>query len=338
MYFCITTILVYMKVRQQLRKDFEKIFPSILRNPNSNLVFDDIFDGNHNIIINALTSLSENEGINQEEKNSLIGLLKLLEESELVVYDYDEEIEKKFDIYIERYNLPSFKFILVRYQTHFFYDEGIHPEVRSDFYKNLFRKYADIICLEDFFEISEVLNPLLLNNDNPDYFIPIFQLAIDSYPQKSILKYILSRLYEKKGDIENAIEYCMQFIGHVESDRKYNTKSKTYVYQGDSITIEDYIIGLHMAMNLFYKNEQFTESLDYCDQLLLQYRGNSEDVYSFTISWYDPMILRCKIHMKLNNSDAFISNFEQIKNIEDEAILNSAPFRELVEYSKSLET
>jgi tetratricopeptide (TPR) repeat protein len=327
-----------MTVNDLLKHNFEKIFPSILKNPKSDLVFEDLIDTENSVIVKSICDLSLGDGVNQEEKKSLIDFLNLMEDSELVVYDYDEVIQKRFEQFIERYNLPSFKFILIRYRTHYFYDEGIHPELRADFYKNLFREYADIICLEDFFEVSEALNPILLNNDNPDYFIPIFKQALDNFPQKSILKYILARLFEKNGELGNTIEYCMQFLGQVESDRNYNIKSKTYVYHGDSITIEDYIIGLHMAANLFFQNEQFTESLDYCDQLLDQYQGNSEDVYSFTISWYDPMILRCKIHMKLKNSDAFLADFKKIKNVEDEEVLISAPYSELVKYSKSLET
>lgn len=327
-----------MNVSQLIKNNFEKIFPSILKNPVSDLVFEDLIDTENSDIVKSISDLSLGDGVNEEEKKSLINFLNLMEDSELVVHDYDENIETRFEEYIERYKLPSFKFILVRYQTHYFYDENLHPEIRANYYKNLFQNQYDIICLEDFFEVSEALNPILLNNDNPDYYISIFKDAIEKFPVKSILKYILARLFEKNGELGNAIEYCMQFLGQVESDREYNTKSNSYVYHGDSITIEDYIIGLHMAANLFFQDEQFTESLDYCDQLLHQYRENSEDVYSFTISWYDPMILRCKINMKLNNPDAFLADFNQIKNVEDKEVLNSAPYRELVQYSKSLET
>lgn len=327
-----------MTVNDLLKHDLEKIFSSILKNPKSGLVFDDLLDTDHGVIIQSISSLRINDGVKGDEKKSLIDFLNLMEESELVVYEYDQDIEKRFEDYIERYNLPSFKFIQVRYQTQYFYDERINPEVRENFYENLFSKYADIICLEDFFEVSEALNPILLNNDLPKYYLPSFHKAIDSFPQKSILKYIVARLYEKNGEVEKAIEYCMQFIGQLESERIYNSNTNSYIYHGDSITIEDYIIGLHMAANLFFQNEQFTEALEYCDQLLNQYKGNKENVYSFALGWYDPMILRCKIHIKLNNSDAFISDFEQIKNVEDEDVLNSLPFRELVEFSKSLET
>ncbi|MEN8248897.1 MAG: hypothetical protein ABFS32_08190 [Bacteroidota bacterium] len=319
-----------------VRQDFEKIYTSILNNPKVNIDFEDLLDTNSKSITNLLTNLTGKDGVILEERNCLIEFLSLMERSEDACGEYDEEIEQEFIEYIEKYpNVKSFEFFLIRYQSEFFNDEGIAPDVRVNFYRNVFENYPHLVNLDDFSEESQLLLPILLSDDPPVFYFDIFRKALDTFPHKAILKFVLSRLYEKS-NLEKSIEYCLQFLGQIESDRTYDSVENIYIYSGDSITIENHVVAMYTLAELFYINSEYEYSLDYCDKLLEHYESHKEAEYDFSMTFFEPMIIRCRIHMKQNNVDAFRKDFEQIRRTFEEEDMNTDEYHDLLDFANDL--
>jgi tetratricopeptide (TPR) repeat protein len=324
-----TTILELIKI------DFQHIFPSILNNPSVSMDIETLIDSDNKLINDLLMSLKEEDGVNISERDELINFLSLLNRADELIDEFDEEIEKKFESYIERYpGFISFEFFLIRYQSEYFTEESINPLIRANLYKNIFTKYSHLMNSGiDVIEKSNLLYPILLSDDPPVYYIEIFRKAVATFPHP-ILKLTLGRLYEKNGDHTNAIASCLEFLSQIESDRTFDPVEKTFTYIGDSITIDEHVIANHTLANLFLQVNEFGKSMEYCTKLLEHYETNKDADLDFIMAFHDPLIIKCKIHRQ-NNISSFLEDFTLLKSMmEDE--FQTDEFKELLDYYNSL--
>jgi tetratricopeptide (TPR) repeat protein len=300
-----------MFISQLVTKEFEKIFPSILKNGRVELSVEDLMDAPNAYIMEELNHLKGVRGVNENERKNLESFISLMDEAE-ALFDYDEEINKMLTDYIHKYpGITSFKFFQIMYQVNHYLDGGLNIDTICVYYNDIFENQSDLVNLEDFFQICDFLIPVLLLEHPSKELISTFQFAIDKFPEKALLRFTLGRLFEMRNDIEQALDWNLQFLGQIEADRIYNETKNTYELKGDSITSEFYNITLLNICTLFFKNNEFENALDYSNKCLNEFQLISEDIYSFQTLFVDPLTVRLRIHIQEGNIDEFKKDWKK---------------------------
>jgi hypothetical protein len=184
------------------------------------------------------------------------------------------------------YNLESFN---VR--------ESFKREIAS-FYQELFEKYGYFIELDDFLTETDLLNPnYFIENVEEDYFVPVFQKAIEKYPQKLALKKSLALIFYKNKNYKSSLEIFKSICDQIESKSKIlSVIREDYFYNNDFLDTMEYI-----ALN--YEKLGETEEVPYYVNYVLENlpsvssSGGEEpqkDIYSFMNSFF----LRMRINLR----------------------------------------
>lgn len=325
-----------MNITSLIQKEFEILFPSILNNGKVELTAEDIIDAPNSSIIEKLNHIKGAKGIIENELESLYDFIVLIDLSE-TSESFDENVNNEFDNYVQKYQgFISFKFLQIMYRVSHFYDEGWDKNELVHYYKDVLESEEDIVRLDDFFQRSNFLLPILLLDEPPVELISILEDAINSFPEKALLKFTLSRILLSHNKIKAALDMNLQFLDQIEADRIYNESSNSFEYYGDSITIEDFHISLSNIASLFYKNNEFEYALEYSDRCLKEFKLNSEDIYSFQILYLDAMIVRLQVFSKNKDINGFKKEFEILKSKITKEELQDEQFKEIVEFANGL--
>ena len=182
------------------------------------------------------------------------------------------------------YNLESFN---VR--------ESFKREIAS-FYQELFEKYGYFIELDDFLIETDLLNPnYFIENVEEDYFVPVFQKAIEKYPQKLALKKSLAFIFYKNKNYKSSLEIFKLICDQIESKTKLlSVIREDNFYNNDFLYTMEYI-----ALN-YEKLGEIDKVPYYVNYVLENLRSlstpggeeNQKDIYSHIDSFF--------LHMRIN--------------------------------------
>jgi tetratricopeptide (TPR) repeat protein len=214
--------------------------------------------------------------------------------------------------------IKSFRFFQIRYKVTHYSDGGLDSNTLAEYYKGIFENQSELIHLNDFFERSDFLIPVLLLEDPPIDLVSTFQFAVDKYPEKILLQFTMARIYEMRNEPIRALDLYLKFIKHIESENTLDHPCDTGKYQDYSI--EDYHIALSTITNLFYKHKkEYGLALEYADKCLREYQFYSEDIYSTTFLFIDPLQIRLRIHMFQDELMNFKKDYQLLRSKIDDA-------------------
>lgn len=324
-----------MKIRELIDKDFKIAFPTVL-NENTGLSVGDIFDSSHSDFINELNKLYGVAEVAEKERITLKKFLEIFEEAECTL-DFDPEIEQELHRYIYKYpNQTSFRFCLIYYIVDCFIEDGPSDKQLVEFYMSTFENHPHLIVLDDFFSVTKFLLPILLCEKHPKELIDVFKDAIQRYPDKVYLKYAMSKIYETNKAYEIALNYALEFLGQLESEKIYDRSSQSYQFTGDFIdSVEDFHIGLCNAADLSFRIGDFKSTMIYCDKLLLEYQQFKNDTYSFQNLFIFPTVIRLRVFM-LHSEEEFIKDYKLLKSKVKPEVLARKDYQDILDYAKKI--
>lgn len=325
-----------MNISKLIRKEFKNIFHSILNNGKVELTVDDLMDSPNSYIIEELNFLKGMAGIDEDERKSLLDFIILLEDVEEPV-DYDEKINQRLISYIRKYpGIKSFKVFQIMFRMNHYSDGGLDIDGITDYYQEIFENHAEIVNLDDFFQKCNFLLPILLLEKPPKELVPVFMYGIERFPDKALLRFTLGRIYETNHNYDRALEYALQFLGQIESDRIYNESNNTYELMGDSITSEYYHITLLNISTLFYKKNEFKNAFEYSIRCLHEFEVNSEDIYCFQVLFAEPMLIKLRVHIQMDNKVGFIEDYKILRGKIDDFDFDEMDIDDIKEFAKGL--
>lgn len=325
-----------MTVIELIKQDFEKVFPSILKNDRVELDSEDIMEAPNSYNIQQLKEFEGVKSINEDERISLLNFINLMDEAE-VLLDYDEEINQRLLQYIDKYpGLKSFEFFHIFYRLMHFVEGGLDKDGLEEYYRSIIEIHPELVKLEDFIARINFHVPLLLIENPSSDLIELLHEYYSLFPEKAIIKSLLGRMHELIGDLEKAIEYHLQFLCQIESDRVYNKAEDILEFTGDGITIEDFHLTLSNLTRLFYQNDDFEHALEYSQKCLNEFNIQNEDVYSFQVLFLDPLITKLRILIKRNSIKGFKQNYELLWSKVDPKYLKELDIPDIKEYAKNM--
>jgi tetratricopeptide (TPR) repeat protein len=194
--------------------------------------------------------------------------------------------------------------------------ESFNREIAS-FYKEVFEKYGYFIDLDDFLTETDLLNPnYFIENVEEDYFVPVFQKAIDRYPQKLALKKSLAIIFYKNQNYKSSLEIFKSICDQIESKSKIlNVIREDYFYNNDFLDTLEYI-----ALN--YEKLGETEEVPYYVNYVLENLPSlsssegeepQKDIYSFINSFF----LRMRINLRKGEYQKVKEDYQTVKAFMD---------------------
>ena len=90
----------------------------------------------------------------------------------------------------------------------------------ATFYNTIFERYSFLIELDDFFQVTDLLHPIYsIENDEGNVFVPVFEKAVEKYPQKLALKKILALTFFKNQNYKSSVEIYTTICEKYESNK-----------------------------------------------------------------------------------------------------------------------
>jgi len=322
-----------MTVSELVKQEFIELYPSIFNNHKTKVSFEDIMDTDAAPIEELLESLREEDGVNLKEKENLTAFLTLVERSYETTYQEDDSIEKEFREFVAcNPGIKAFQYFLITYLPDYYTDIEMFDYEWVNFYKTVFEEHPEIVNLDDFVHRSSLLVPIYILETRPDLYIETFRKAVINYPQKPILKSALSLLYQKNSDYVNAIKSYHEFLSQIEKIGKGNTQIST-----DFIAVDDHLMTYRSLAELYFKINDFANSLRYISKLLDHYANNKEDDFVLDDCFVAPMFIKIQIHMAQKDIDSFREDFSLFQStVDTRDYADYESFKIISEFSKGL--
>ena len=189
---------------------------------------------------------------------------------------------------------------------------------KASFYELIFSKYGYLIELDDFFKETDLLNPnYFIENSIMDYFIPVFQKAVEKFPEKLSLKKILSLLFYRNQNYKGTVEILKSIFDQIQNTNKFpvfNSQDNFYSY--------DYIDSMQLIALSYEKLGEIDKVPYYVNYVLENVsqvstsngEENQEDIYSYIDSFFLRMRinLRKGVHQKVKEDYQTILPFLDI--------------------------
>jgi len=309
-----------------VKKDFEQVFPSLFQNGKVELTVEDLLETSNTLILEELEFLKGTSNVVEKERLILIDFIKLMDEAEDPV-DYDESINQRLCYYIKAYpGIKSFEFFQLRYRVTHYGDGGLDCNKLAEYYKDIFDSQSELILLNDFFERSDFLIPVLLMVDPSNDLVSTFQFAVNKYPGKVLLKFTLGRIFEMRKEYQKSLLWHYHFAGQVESDRTCNVFINEYYHIAIS----------NIASLCFYKIKDYENASIYSEVCLSEFRRNGEDVYSFQVLFLDPILIRLRLSMHNKENEEFKQNYRLLRSKIDDVDFSELDIDDVKEFAKGL--
>jgi len=203
--------------------------------------------------------------------------------------------------------LPFF-WIIINIES-FAAEESFKREMVS-FYNVIFEKYGYLIDLENFFEETCLVNPnFFIRNAECDYFIPVFQKAVERFPEKLALKKSLALLLYNNQDYRGTIEILKSTHYQIQ-----NTTELPENIRQDYFYSFDYIDSMQLLALSFEKLGDY-EQVPYC----LNFVFNHLDQYvePDIFSYMDSFFLRMRINLRKGEYQKVKEDYQTIKDFLD---------------------
>jgi tetratricopeptide (TPR) repeat protein len=300
-----------MKLQEFIVKELRGIAESDIKrsfnNEQSNILYERV-----NLLLTDIKLPDYNELIKIIQNDKLLSSVKSfkwhVEQLVKINERYGNLLDKPSDLFIETdiknvieliksqpgNRLVPFFWIIYNLES-FNARESFNSEIAS-FYKEIFEKYGYFIDLDDFFTETDLLNPnYFIENVEEVYFVPVFQKAIDRYPQKLALKKSLAIIFYKNQNYKSSLEIFKSICDQIESKSKIlNVIWEDYFYNDDFLDTMEYI-----ALN--YEKLGEIDKVPYCVNYVLENlrsistsggEENQKDIYSHIDSFF--------LHMRIN--------------------------------------
>jgi tetratricopeptide (TPR) repeat protein len=300
-----------MKLQEFIVKELRGIAESDIKrsfnNEQSNILYERV-----NLLLTDIKLPDYNELIKIIQNDKLLSSVKSfkwhVEQLVKINERYGNLLDKPSDLFIETdiknvieliksqpgNRLVPFFWIIYNLES-FNARESFNSEIAS-FYKEIFEKYGYFIDLDDFFTETDLLNPnYFIENVEEVYFVPVFQKAIDRYPQKLALKKSLAIIFYKNQNYKSSLEIFKSICDQIESKSKIlNVIWEDYFYNDDFLDTMEYI-----ALN-YEKLGEIDKVPYYVNYVLENLRSistsggeeNQKDIYSHIDSFF--------LHMRIN--------------------------------------
>lgn len=198
--------------------------------------------------------------------------------------------------------LPFF-WIIINIES-FAAEESFKREMTS-FYNVIFEKYGYLIDLENFLEETCLVNPnFYIGNAESDYFIPVFQKAVEKFPEKLALKKSLALLLYNNQDYNGTIEILKSIHYKIKNTIEIEGNiSQDYFYSFD------YIDSMQLLALSFEKLGDY-EQVPYC----LNFVFNNLDQYvdPDIFSYMDSFFLRMRINLRKGEFQKVKTDYQTI--------------------------
>jgi tetratricopeptide (TPR) repeat protein len=321
-------------IRDLIRSDFMTVFPTIIGDEPHKLSIEDIMDTSHDFIINEIQELKE---VNQDEKEELISFLKLVNVAEDGVYD--SQIHFRLKRFTEKHpDQKSFKVFLYSYLFECHSNSDLSIDHLILLYQKIFETEMELMQLTDFISETGFGHAALMLTEVPDDLITVFRGGILAFPGKINLIYILAQLFMVQGNYALALRYTKLFLSQLETHRKYDIDTDTYIYDKESLDFdfiddESMQLTLYHAADLNYKLENYEESLEFCNRLLDKYDNGSKDKSDpcFVLDM-DTLIIRIQNFMKIGNIEGFKKDYRMLLEYTPEDELREN-YKDLIYYA-----
>ncbi|MBN1415657.1 MAG: hypothetical protein JW973_11195 [Bacteroidales bacterium] len=306
-----------MQIKDLLKKDFQKVFPTILGDEEGKISISDLMDTSHDIIVSRIQDL--NEGINQEEKSEIIFYLELVESSELDI-EYDAHFHYLLKRFAEKYpEQKSFRFCEFRYVLNTLSNnKDSTQDFLTRFYDKILADHS-LMNLADFIQESGFGNSLILLNEVSDEIVDMLKGAISHYPQKIILLWITAILLRVQGKHKEVIKYNKLFL------EKLQESGTNGIYDLDYVDEESELMVSYQLADLYYQIGDNSNSMNYCDIVLSKDQGKESNIY------YDALIIKIRIHMSYNDYDAFQNDYNELLEVVTEKELREN-YKDVIDY------
>jgi hypothetical protein len=168
----------------------------------------------------------------------------------------------------------------------------------ASFYEVIFTKYGYFIDLDDFFKKTDLLNPnYFIENSVGDYFIPVFQKAVERFPEKLALKKSLALFLYKNQNYKGTVEILKSIFDQIQNNDKFPV-----CYTQDNFYSYDYIDLMQLIALSYEKLGEIDKVPHYVNNVLenllsintIDGEENQKDIYSHLDSFF----LRMRINFR----------------------------------------
>lgn len=326
-----------MKVSELIEQDLFKLYPSVFNNPNTHVSFEDLMESDDHHSKKLLEELREEEGVKITERDDLVNFLSLMRSIDGTDHKEGELTEQKIREYIAcNPGVRTFDYMLIFFLIDYYMQIEMFDSEWIDFYRSVFENHPELVDLDDFIQESFFLVPILYLECGEELYIDVFIKAVEAHPQKAILKYTLSLLYERAGDYANAIKYNRQFLDQIEEYCLSGSQNRVKPFHVDSISENDHLTVYLSLAEQYLNNNEHESSLEYISKLLDHYSEHQDDGSLLQSCFIDPIIIRLRIYMVQKNVEAFKDDFHLIQGKVESDFFTSENYTDVLDFSKNL--
>jgi hypothetical protein len=177
-------------------------------------------------------------------------------------------------------------------------------------YEIVFEKFGYLVELENFFSTTNLLyKSYLVDKNRGDYFIPLFKMAVERYPEKPVLKLSLARFLYDNHDYNVSIEVLKSLCDQIESIRISPDKGPQ-----DSLYEDDYMYAKQSLAKNYDKLGDTEMVQHYADQVINYFHeSGGED----NLSYIDSFFLRMRINLNKGEDQKVMEDYQVIKSCLD---------------------
>ncbi len=301
------------KIHEIARTEINKMYPSekaeeILKRMESmhldpeEMDFDDLSE-----LFQADEDIS-----NLPELGRVVSFLRKMDDLDFTVEDFNQlsgllEQNPKNELY---------RLIWIVYKTNMFQNEEHFFKQVADFLDDVFSQQGTLINLIDDFisatDIDTLLFGALWQPETYELLLPVMEKAVQQYPGKIILKYILGRMYLENDNIQAGVAALQEVREYCNARWSWFDDGKFDAY--DFYTYLDMIQALAVAYDKTGGDGMVSDYVNYIlENLPTIYGPDDEEGIVDVFSYMDAHLLRMRLDMKAGERSKVLENFKKVE-------------------------